>query len=367
VSAARLGYRRVALCHAVSAVRHDPGSLTRYRNLLNVARMTMPAGRRVTARADSAVESARRRAPARGAVHGVVVTFGRPDSLRALIGELASTDLATLTVVDNAPSPESKDAAHAAADALTTSYIAMPENAGPGGGYAAGMGHVLETAADDDWIVILDDDGLIGEAQLVTALARFGEWLVERGAPVGAVGVAGARFDRRRGRLVRPHDEELGGPVTVDYIAGNQLPTIRVAAAREVGVFDAALFFGFDDLDYCLRLREHGFAVYADGREWLDARRRHGRLGGSVGRASRRMSAWRRYYSVRNHVVIMRRYASVPAAIIVTTGLLFGRPLVDVARRRADVLTMTIVGARACADAWTGRLGRRMEPPTGAQ
>ena len=250
--------------------------------------------------------------------------------------------------------------------ALATSGAAVWSRPGPGGGYAAGMTHVLEAASDDDWIVILDDDGLIGEAQLVTTLADFGHWLVARGAPVGAVGVAGARLDRNRGRLDRPRDEELGGPVTIDYVAGNQLPTIRVAAARHVGVFDAELFFGFDDLDYCLRLARHGFGVYADGREWLEARRRHGRLGQSVGRAPRRMSVWRRYYSVRNHIVVMRRYAPWPAAVLVTFELLFGRPIIDIARRRENVAQLAVVGARACADAWLGRLGRRVEPPAGA-
>jgi hypothetical protein len=224
------------------------------------------------------------------------------------------------------------------------------------------MASVLESAADDDWILILDDDRLTGPGDTARTLRDFGEFLEARGARVGAVGQVGAHFDRRRGRLVRLPDDELAGPVRVDYVAGGQMLTLRVAAAREIGVFDPALFFGFDDLDYCERLRRRGYGVYVYGPAGLEARRRFGRLGADVGRAPRRENAWRRYYSVRNHIVIMRRYTSTPRALSVTAAQLLARPVLDLFRRNADmgVFSATI---RGCVDAWTGRLGRTMEPP----
>ena len=51
-------------------------------------------------------------------------------------------------------------------------------------------------------------------------------------------------------------DDELSGVVPVVYVAGGQLPVIRVGVLREVGVFDERFFFSFDDLDFGLRL--HG-------------------------------------------------------------------------------------------------------------
>jgi hypothetical protein len=190
-------------------------------------------------------------------------------------------------------------------------------------------------------------------------------WLLERGAPVGAVGLVGARFDRRWGHLRRPTDEELAGPITVDYVAGGQLLMVRVAVARAIGVFDEQLFFAFDDLDYCLRIARGGFGVYAHGPTWLDARRRFDRLGEAVGRAPRRESAWRRYYGVRNHVVVMRRYTSWPSAALVTLQHLAGRPVRDLRAGRRDAPALAAAGARGCLDAWTGRLGRRVEPTAG--
>jgi hypothetical protein len=179
---------------------------------------------------------------------------------------------------------------------------------------------------------------------------------------VGAVGQVGARFDRRLGRLVRLDDEELAGPATVDYIAGGQMLMLRVAAVRDAGTFDATLFFGFEELELCLRLQRHGYGIYAYGPAGLDARRRFGRLGGSVARVPRRESPWRRYYSVRNHVVIVRRYLTWPRAVLVSLGHCFGRPAADLRKRRGDWFALAAATWRGCFDAWTGRSGRRMEP-----
>src|SRR4029079_1274826 len=137
----------------------------------------------------------------------------------------------------------------------------------------------------------------------------------------------------RLGRLHRLNDDELVGAVKVDYVAGGQMLMIRVAAAVEVGVFDAGLFFAFDDLDYCLRLARAGYSIYVPGPSGVEARQRFGRLG-TVGRVERRGSPWRRYYSVRNHILIMRRYASWPSAVFVTVAHLVGRPVVELTRRQ---------------------------------
>jgi GT2 family glycosyltransferase len=282
-----------------------------------------------------------------------------------MVGQLADAGLASLTIVDNAPSAASREAAHAAASRLAPTYLPMDENTGPAGGYAVGMARVLATAADDDWLLVLDDDRLTGSDGTVLQLRDFGAWLLDHGAPVGAVGLVGARFDRRRGRLLRLGNEELGGPVTVDFVAGGQLLMIHAAAARATGVFDPDLFFGFDDLDYCLRLQRKGLGVYAYGPAWLDARRQFDRLDPAVGHAARRESretAWRRYYGVRNHVLIMRRYSSTPSAILVTLENVVGRPLRDLMKRRPGWVALTVYGVRGSFDAWTGRLGRRVEP-----
>ena len=292
----------------------------------------------------------------------MIVTYARPERLRRTLTKLPVVDLASVTIVDNAPSPMSRDAADEAAAHVSTQYLALAVNGGPAGALAEGVTHILATCSDDDWILVLNDDGVPGADGGVRRLREFGEWLVAHGAPVGAVGLAGARFDRHTGRLVRPADRELFGPVTVDYIAGNQLLMIRAGAARAAGTFDPDLFFGFEELDCCLRLQRAGFGIFADGPSLRAERDRYGRLGDGVGPAPRTTNPWRRYYSVRNRIVIMRRYSSTRRALAVTGMELFGRPVADLRKRRGRRGALAVSGARGCRDAWLGRLGRRVEP-----
>ena len=364
VSAARLGRRGEALSLVAHALLIDPLAPARYRALLSVARGTISS--RPSRARRTVAQGPRRRAPetreAASVVHAVIVTYERPERLRRTITKLPTEDLASVTIVDNSPSPASREAAACAAMLLPSEYVDLPTNTGPAGALAEGVTRVLAKCSDRDWILVLNDDGVPGSEGGVRRLREFGEWLVGHGAPVGAVGIAGGRFDRASGRLVRPADRELFGPVTVDYVAGNQLMMIRAGAARAAGTFDPDLFFGFEELDCCLRLQRAGFAIFADGPSLLRERDKYGRLGDEVGPAPRTTNPWRRYYSVRNRIVIMRRYSTPRHAIAVTFAELFGRPFADIRKRRAPRGAFLVSGTRGCLDAWLGRLGRRVEP-----
>jgi GT2 family glycosyltransferase len=370
VSAARLGRRPESLGLASRAVLHDPGSRARYKTLASVVRTAITpsngALRASRAPADDDAASTSQVDPVRspGDVHAVVVTFSRPDALRRTLAKLSTFTLASITIVDNAPTEASRDAAtnRDATDTTPRTYLPQTQNTGPAGGLAAGFAHVLERCRDDEWLLVVNDDGVPGTPESVRALQQFGIWLEARGAPVGAVGLSGARFDRRRSVLERPDDRELAGPVTVDYVAGNQLLMVKAAAARASGTFDARLFFGFEELDYCLQLQAAGFGIYVDGPLLREMRQTHERYGDSVGPVDRPVSAWRRYYSVRNHIVVTRRYSTSPVAGLVTLAEITTRPLRDARNHRAQRGALFTAGVKGAADAWRDRLGARVQP-----
>jgi glycosyltransferase involved in cell wall biosynthesis len=306
VNAARLGRRSEAVRFAAAAIASDPLSWRRYRNALAVLR-ELSRNRRTEStdtRALSAAPVTSDGRPACGAIHRL-----------------------------------------------------------PAGADATGMAKLLESAADEDWVVILDDDRSTSPEDTARTLRDFGEFLAARGARVGAVGRDGARFDRRRGRLVPLPDDDLAGPVSVDCVSRGQMLTVRVGAAREMGGFDPQLSFGFDDLDYCERLRRRGYGIYVYGPAALDARRRSGQLASDAEPAPRE-NASRRYYNARNRIVIMRRYASAPRALFVTITQIIAGSVLNLARGREDVGSFTAT-IRGCTDAWIGRLGRTTEPPAG--
>ena len=178
------------------------------------------------------------------------------------------------------------------------------------------------------------------------------------------VGKTGANFDVRRGRAIRLRDDELSGAIPVVYVAGGQLPMIRVGVLRDIGVFDERFFFSFDDLDFGLRLQQHGYRAVVDGSIAHWARARAGRLDadGGIPRNAQVAAPWRRYYSLRNLVYLLRVRGHRGAALRVSVmDGLFKAVLIGVKQPR-DAWAHLRLTAKAIGDGWRGRLGRRVAP-----
>jgi glycosyltransferase involved in cell wall biosynthesis len=298
---------------------------------------------------------------------GVLVTFRRPAALAQHLELLAeqTRHVDHLVVVDNGGTPEIEDAIAARPEAAASyEYLATGDNLGPAGGIARGLTRVLETARDDDWVVLLDDDDPPRRDDLLGFLYDFALAQLAQRPKLAMVGLTGANFDPSRGRAIRLRDDELTGVVPVDYIAGGQFPMIRVGPLREVGVFDERLFFSFDDLDFGLRLRDHGYHAVIDGSIAHWARAYFGRLAtdGGVPRNAQPAAPWRRYYSLRNLVYLLRVRGCRRAALRVSTidGLL--KALVVALRQPRQAWPHVRFAVKAVADGWSGRLGRRVPP-----
>jgi glycosyltransferase involved in cell wall biosynthesis len=295
---------------------------------------------------------------------GVLVTYRRPHELSVMLKELAEQDLALarLVVVDNAASGETTEIISRHRDARSVvEYVAAPDNLGPAGGIALGMERVLEHARADDWVVLLDDDDPPEWSSALRELLAFARDMRRADGRTAAVGLTGARFDWARARLVRPRDEGVTGSVAIDYIGGNQLPMYLAGAVQRIGTFTAELFFGFDDLEYGLRLGEAGYSLYIPGSSWLAQR---SDSPGGIGRPTLGLAAptWRRYYSLRNTVHILRRFGRTRAAARVTVVQGLVKPLANMARSPQLAWRHLQLNASACRDGWTGRLGRTLDP-----
>lgn len=231
-----------------------------------------------------------------------------------------------------------------------------------------GMRLALQSASDGDWIVLLDDDDPPRTDDMLDNLQGFATKMVGRDPSTGAVGTAGGRFDWRRGEIRRVVDDQLEGDVSVDYVGGSQFPFVRVEAVRAVGVFADELFFGFDDLEYGLRLRRAGYRIYCPGELWLKNRVAAGRLG-LEGGPTRRLGPtdWRRYYALRNQIAILRRFGSRSTALRVTLVSGIAKPLVGLPRNPLLAIEHLLANGRAGWDGWRGRMGRRVEPDGGSR
>lgn len=281
----------------------------------------------------------------------VVVTYRRPTELArtlALLGE-QHRRLDQIVVVDNGDG-EGKAVAEASTAAPRVHYVAASDNLGPAGGIELGMQEALSVGGPDAWILVVDDDDPPPDAEVLGDLeAALGRW-TQRRPRLGGLALAGATLDWHRGRL---HAAEPGD---ADYLKSNWFPLYRAAAVRDVGPFDGSLFFGFDDLEFGLRMRAAGWDLIADplGRTvpvgpsdpswWLP-----------------RMD-WRRYYSLRNLIWILRRHgrAVTAARLAVVVGV--AKPLANMARHPRLAIAHLAQNLRAVHDGWRGRLGRTVQP-----
>ena len=293
-------------------------------------------------------------------VFGLVVTYERPAELRAMLTAIKSQTLipSRIVVVDNG----TRNRAEEVAQAHGCDYVASGGNLGPAGGIALGMAKILEFAKDDDWLMLFDDDDPPPLNEIVERLERFGREMRARDASTAGVGALGATYDRRLGIFRRVNDEELTGAVPVDVIHGGRFPLYRCGTLRRVGVFESGLFFGFEEGEFGLRLRQRGHALYLEGSLGLALRKAIGEFGPQLGqqRTPITKAAWRRYYGVRNSTILARRYASPLAPLIVAGGgALKGTLALTRIHRPIREVVLPLRGAIA---GLAGRTGRPINP-----
>ena len=241
-------------------------------------------------------------------------------------------------------------------------YLRSPENLGSAGGWAYGMEAVLEHANDQDWILTLDDDNPPENAELLRRMFDFAEIQRQADPHLGAVGVVGARFNWWTGNLVRVRDEELSGPVSVDYVGNGHMAMYSVRLIREIGPFRGDLFFGHTEVEFGLRLRRAGYRVLAHGDVWKQRRIRKNKIG--IKRKPRRTCEihWRKYYVTRNYIAMMLQFGRLDLAL--------KRALIQVVVKPVATLLVSPrrayygwrLGLRAAWDAFRGKMGPTLNP-----
>lgn len=291
-----------------------------------------------------------------------VITYRRPATVESTVEALLaqSRPPERILVLDNAGSPEVADRLRRFG-AEAVSWVGLDGNLGPAGAAARGLSSLA--GAGFDWIYWGDDDDPPGTPD---TLERLLELARGAGPDVGAVGAVGSRWDWRRGVVRRLADEELAGTVEVDVIAGSSQLVVSRRAVEEVGLPDARLFFGFEEPEYCLRLRRAGRRLLVDGELMHGYRRRAGRL-----RLVRRKAwvprhspatLWRRYYSTRNYIFAMHASFHRPDLARRESAKAIARSVSAWARGPRYGAAFARLQLRAVADGWRGRLGCTVEP-----
>lgn len=304
---------------------------------------------------------------AAGRVFGILPTYRRQalllDTLQKTMQQVRPPDC--LVVVDNESSPQTRtivEEFHKGWPELRLIFLDAGENRGSAGGWALGMAEALQVAQDNDWILTLDDDDPPMSETELSDMYRFGESQRAEVEKLGAVGIVGARFNWRTGYLVRPQDDELVGPVEVDYVGSGHCAMYSAAMMKDLGPFRADLFFGHTEVEYCLRLKRSGYRVIANGDLWRKRRADAGRLGVQLRPDRRCVIKWQKYYVTRNYIFTMRQAGKTNLALKRALIQTVVKPLYTLPSSPRRAWRGFRLAWRASVDGFRGRMGRTLEP-----
>ena len=289
----------------------------------------------------------------------VLPTFRRDSGLRtsieSILAQSRSPDV--LIVVDNGSSRRTAAVVRAssARAPFPIRYVDAGTNRGPAGAMRIAMEIAAADGGKEDWLLRMDDDRPLEPGNIVERLLDFALEVSEMDPMVGGVGLAGSRLDFRTGRLFKPPLVPGQRWAHVDYLATNYLPLFRLTGVHHVGPFREELFFGWTEIEYGLRLRRAGFNLYRYD-ELVNARTPSSRT------VRIEAADWRRYYSIRNQVYVLRAFGHPWAGI--WAGCLGGivKPLLNMPMRPRLGMASLKLGTRGVLDGWHGRLGMRVDP-----
>ncbi|MDG1277530.1 MAG: glycosyltransferase [Algoriphagus sp.] len=232
---------------------------------------------------------------------GFIITYQRPEILQKTIEETFKQTFPPefLWIIDN-----SEDLA---TDHLIASiqdprlrYYRMGYNAGPAGAAAKGLELCSKEALD--WIYWGDDNDPPFRLDCFERLLS----IRDLNPFAGVLGSVGQFFDRKKGVIKRVQTRllEKKDVIEVDYVAGGMCMLVSGNVAREGIAPDPDLFFGFEELDFCLKASRKGYSIVVDCKLFLEARAATGRLEFERPVYQKKQNLSREYYSLRNLLMI---------------------------------------------------------------
>jgi GT2 family glycosyltransferase len=173
--------------------------------------------------------------------------------------------------------------------------------------------------ADADYVLLLNNDTVV-DPGFLSALVHYAEHHPDTGIVGPLIGhldqpdhvsSAGATIDLTFGRVrihhfSRHRSRVPSGPYATAFVTGccMLIPTSVIA---KIGLFDEGLFAYYDDVDYCLRVRQGNLAIVCEPRSVIWHRESSSTRRGL---AKDTVSPLKHYLFIRNRITIVRRHGT---------------------------------------------------------
>ena len=239
----------------------------------------------------------------------IIVTYNKKEYVSNLLKSLKDVDFRNydVAVVDNASTDGTAD--YIEEYFQYVSVIRNSENNGGSGGFNTGLSYAFQKDGykyywllDNDVVVSKDALGKLVEVlDENNEIAVAGSQMCQLDNPE-VTNEIGAFVDLRNGGLILNRHltrrrNNSTGIFDVDYVAAASM-LVRADVARKAGLWED-FFIHFDDVDWCLRIKERGYRVVgvADSVIWHLS-------------ASEKPITWALYYDIRNVLFLLDRHAS---------------------------------------------------------
>jgi GT2 family glycosyltransferase len=228
-----------------------------------------------------------------------IMTYERPQEVLIMIDNLFSQTFPPekILVVDNSATLSTRDAV-AQLNHQRVEYLRVGHNSGPAGAAHHGMKHL--SALGYTWIYWGDDND---PPRTADAFERVLE-LRDADPEIGALGAFGTRFSNAGARMKKIPTGALKKVLEVHSISGGNTLIINARVIEKAGLPDPDLFFGFEEFDYCLRIRKSGYKLLVNGVLFKEYRIKSGKPQRRTEDVFKNKVLWREYYSVRNLLYI---------------------------------------------------------------
>ncbi|WP_339868372.1 glycosyltransferase [uncultured Algoriphagus sp.] len=233
-----------------------------------------------------------------------IITYERTTHIKETIAIIKSQTIRSsdILIVDNSITSNVTDSLHADLGENVTIYK-VGQNLGPAGAAKIGLQRMTDVGCD--WIYWGDDDDPPEDKLVFERLLS----LTKKYPKAGAVGLGGGKFNPYTGRTKRLQNSDLSLSDEVDFIPGNKSFLINATLVKQGILPSPELFFGFEELDYCLKIKKAGFKLYVDGDYWLEQRKKMGAGNPDQQFKSthwgKKLPSIRTYYSARNMLTIL--------------------------------------------------------------